>query len=465
MADKEHSVPPNNVDESQKSKEASLRSGADIEAEHTRQHNVQIEIEAAEALSKSEDRYTLIAQHLIDTDCLDDFDWEHPAIPDGLVARLAGYEAEKRITRPDYDLTSKPDIIVKKLALRQWDLLQDESAKAASDTQKSSYTEFLQSLTGTTVEKLNAIAAKTDQFPEEAAYVAAFLDLQLLAQTPKDSELLTAKINTLDLSGGIPDPVLFIQSTILNDPNLSESSKEAIAVHFNIPRFKTVTGSQVDRAMDALTKTGELLHTRENPLSIRDGLSAYNRPDGSRVARVTVDGIGTREIPWQRNEKGETIGLKLSMLKIYAICEAKGQTSFLGESVTVDTFVTGQTDPEKLSKVQHVMEALLGGNAGFNGEIITEEQASFMGWFSQYVSTKGEASEGDYDKITAVKNRTDLGFHPDGDASKLDYDILSAAGSFASGQYGSGAPDYYALQNHLHAVFPGRVTLARLSQS
>jgi len=353
----------------------------------------------------------------------------------------------------------RTDIIVEKLALRQWEVLRDEAAKYASDQQATSYSDFYKTLDGTTLDKLNAIAAKADEFPEEAAYVAAFLDMQALVTTPEDAEIITANINKLDLSGGVPDPVIFIQSTILNDPNVSEASKEAIAVHFRVPRFKTVTGSQIDKAMDAATETGAPLHTKKNPLPIREGLAAYNNPDGSRVASVTVGGIGRREIPWQRGEKGEIIGLKLSMLKIYAICEAKGQTSFMGESVNVDTFITGQTDPEKLQKTQHIMEALLGGNAGFNGEIITDEQARFIGWFSQYVSTKGDASEGDYDKAVAIENRTGLGFHPNGNNIDLNYDILSAAGSYASGQYGSGAPDYYALQGHLHSLFPDQVPL------
>jgi len=139
--------------------------------------------------------------------------------------------------------------------------------------------------------------------------------------------------------------------------------------------------------------------------------------------------------------------------------EFKGNTDFFGESVHINTMLS-QTDPAKLRQTQQVMEALLGGNAGYNGEIISDTQAEFIGWFSQFVATKGDAAEGDYDRHTAIENRKNLGLHPNGDPTQIDYDVLRAAGSFAQAQYASGAPDYFALQAHLHDLFPDRVNLA-----
>jgi len=457
----ERAAPAENSGEGASKETTSPRSDEAIANERTASLAVQADNNAAEQAEHQQDRQTCITEHMIATDCLAEFDWNHPAIPDGLVQRLVKYEVDKRVSKPDYDLTSKPAVMIRKIAETEWNLLQEATGKEESDQEKLSYKDFYKFLTGSTVDKLKAIQAKADDFPEEAAHVAAFMQVLDLAQTPEDTAIVTAKLNALDLSGGIPDPVLFIQSSILTAPDLSEASKDAIASHFKMPRFKTNTGSQVDKAMDAKNEAGEPLHDEHNPLPIRDGLAAYNKPDGSRVARVEIDGIGSREIPWQRNEKGEVIGLKLSLLKIYAVLEAKGTTDFMGETVDVDTIITGHTDPEKLRKTSQIMEALLGNNAGYDGQIISDEQAEFLNWFSQYTSTKGDALEGDYDKHASVESRTALGFHPNGHGSKLDYDVLRAAGSFAQGQYGSGAPDYFAMQKHLHGLFPNRVPLTK----
>jgi len=248
-------------------------------------------------------------------------------------------------------------------------------------------------------------------------------------------------------------------SGILTDETVDEVTREQIATNLDLPNhIATITGSDVDNALDSQNPDGSPRFSQKNPLPVRDGMAAYVRPDGTRIARVEVEGIGTREIPWQRGEKGEVIGLKLSLLKIWAINEFKGNTDLFGETVHINAFLS-QTDPEKLRQTQQVMEALLGGEAGYDGVIITDNQAEFIGWFSQYVATKGDASEGDYDRHTAIENRTNLGLHPNGDATQIDYDVLRAAGSYAQGQYGSGAPDYFALQEHLHGLFPDRVPM------
>jgi len=251
-----------------------------------------------------------------------------------------------------------------------------------------------------------------------------------------------------------------LASGFLADQAVSEEVKADVAKKLGLPpHVSTTTGTNVDSALDAQNLDGTTRFGADNPLPVRKGLSAYVRSDGMRIARVDVKGIGVREIPWQRGEKGETIGLKLSLLKIWAMNEQTGNTDFLGESVHINTLIYNQTDPEKLRRTRQTMAALLGGVAGFDGHIISDHDAEFIGWFNQYVSTKGDAAIGDYDRDTATKNRTDLGLHPNGNEQKIDFEVLQAAGSFAQDQYGSGSPNYYALQKYLHGLFPDRVPL------
>jgi len=251
-----------------------------------------------------------------------------------------------------------------------------------------------------------------------------------------------------------------LASGFLTDENVPEEIKADVAKKLGLPpRVSTNTGSNVDNALDGQNPDGTPRFGTNNPLPVRKGMVAYVRDDGVRIARVDMKGIGVREIPWQRGEKGETIGLKLSLLKIWAMNERTGNTDFFGESIHINTLIHNQTDPEKLRRTQNTMSALFGGEAGFDGRIISDEDAEFIGWFNQYVSTKGDAVIGDYDRDTAIKTRTDLGLHPNGNDQKIDFEILKAAGSFAQAQYGSGLPDYYALQKHLYGLFPDRVPL------
>ena len=240
-------------------------------------------------------------------------------------------------------------------------------------------------------------------------------------------------------------------SGFLADQAVSEEVKADVAKKLDLPpRVSTNTGSNVDDALDGQNPDGTPRFGEGNFLPVGKDMAAYVRSDGMRIARVDVRGIGVREIPWQRGEKGETIGLKLSLLKIWAMNEQTGNTDFLGESVHINTLIHNQTDPEKLCRTRQTMAALLGGDAGFDGRIISDQDAEFIGWFNQYVSTKGDAAMGDYDRDTATKNRIGLGLHPNGNDQKIDFEILQAAGSFAQDQYGSGSPDYYALQKHLN---------------
>jgi len=251
-----------------------------------------------------------------------------------------------------------------------------------------------------------------------------------------------------------------LASGFLADENVSEEVKAEVAKKLGLPpHVSTTTGTNVDNALDAQNLDGTTRFGEGNFLPVGKGMAAYVRNDGMRIARVDVKGIGIREIPWQRGEKGETIGLKLSLLKIWAMNEQTGNTDFLGESVHINTLIHNQTGPEKLRQTRQTMAALLGGDAGFDGRIISDHDAEFIGWFNQYVSTKGDAAIGDYDRDTATKNRINLGLHPNGNDQKIDFEILQAAGSFAQAQYGSGSPDYYALQKYLHGLFPDRVPL------
>ena len=225
------------------------------------------------------------------------------------------------------------------------------------------------------------------------------------------------------------------------------------------------TGAQLDQTLDQRDENGNPIFGEGAGVPVGEGVTAYVRNDGSRALRISVSGRGDREIPWQRGMGGNVISTKISLGKIWQVNEWSGQTDFFGEGINIETQVFSQTDPQKLTKVRNTINALLGGVRGFDGLIITDADAQFIGWFNQFIATKGDAAQGDVDKEFAADNRTNLGIHPNGDHEKIDYDVLTAAAGFAKEQYASGAPDYFALQSHLHDLFPGRVPYVDARQS
>ncbi len=438
------------------------RSLEDVEAKADASLARRDQINEAEKSTESADRQGQVELFLMENEMFGYEPYSEDVMA-SLTALLLDVEGKLRRVRPEFDITKDwNEEQVRKYLKRKYDRreLSEEAAEKDEDD-RDGYTKAVETVrkNNPNIDNLSLCQKLIAEHeanvpPQHLAKLQTYIQIQNLATTPEDAAIVTAKINALSFDGGIPDPVLFVQNSIFTDPALSENTKDAIATNLSIPRPNITTGSQVDRAMDAVDEAGDPLYTPDNLLPIRDGVGAYVAPDGSRVARVEVRGIGVREMPWERGQSGTVIGLKLSMLKIWAVNEAKGNTDFFGETVNIDTQILSQSDPEKLRKVQQVMEALLGGDAGYDGEIITDEQADFIGWFTQYVATKGDASEGDFDENVADENRINLGFHPGGDTSQLDYEVLRAAGLFAQGQYGSGEPDYYALQRHLHDLFP-----------
>ena len=314
-------------------------------------------------------------------------------------------------------------------------------------------------------ELLNALASRPEitQNAELAQYIAGLRatlgQMRSVGTNPQERATFENILATASLNLGA-DNQSAVFADVMAQVDASEAISEETKTRLRHISGQVPTGTDVDDLMDAVDpETGKPVFAEGNQLQVRDGLSVYVKPDGSRRGRVEVEGVGVREIPWEPGERGETIGLKLSQLKMWMLNEASGSTDFMGETVHIDTSIRHQTDPERLRRTQLLMSALFGGTAGFDGEIVKDEDAKYAVWFNQFTAIKGDAAIGDFDRSTALTNRTDLGFHPGGDPTQLDYEVIRAASLLAKGQYGSGNPDYFALQRHLNQLFPARVPL------
>lgn len=386
--------------------------------------------------------------------------------PELAAQRLCQYEQEQRKSDPEFDVTRCNPRKVAFLLRRMTSENDDAEAKQTKVANNAKYETFQDHILkspgykklDTNVARLEFLIAAEGVPEAEKSKFQALLDIHKMATNPGDSVIILARINELDLSQPVPSTSLFVETTILTDQNLSDNFRDAVSSKFNVPNPRIKTGGQVDASLDARNENGEPLYTRESPIDL-GGAAAFENPDGSRAVGVRVPGRGNRDIPWRRNESSDVISTKISLAKIWGRNEWSGQTDFFGEGIDIETHIMSQTDPEKLRKVQNVMSALFGGTRGFDAVIVQDNEADFLGWFNQFSSTKGDASQKDIDAKIAVENRTNLGLHSNGDPQKIDYAVLREAAKYAKSQYGVGEPDYFALQLHLHDLFPDRVPL------
>ena len=442
------------------------RSLGEVEADHQKFLQQSAQIAQAKSVDATSDRRGQIELFLMENE-LFGIEPYAPEVMTQLTDLLFEKEADKRLRDPDFkiDRNWKPSSVQRYLERKY--TTGEEVAEATTDERaRDTYESVVDGIRAANPDISN-LALSRQLLSEHSEFVPtehlvrlqAFVDMHALASSLEDQAIVASKINAQDFSGGIPNPTLFIETEILTDENLSEAYRDEVAKRFNIPNPRIRTGGQVDDTLDSRAPDGGPLYTPDNPIRVGDA-DAYENPDGSRAIRVTVPGRGDREIPWLPDDKPDVIGTKISLAKLWAVNEWKGQTDFFGETIDIETHILSQTDPQKLAKVKDVMNALLGGTRGFDAIILQDNEAEFIGWLNQFTATKGDAAESDFDADAAITNRTNLGFHPDGDPQQLDIDILRAAALYAKSQYGSGEPDYFGLQRHLHGLFPHKVSLS-----
>ena len=168
-------------------------------------------------------------------------------------------------------------------------------------------------------------------------------------------------------------------------------------------------------------------------------------PDG-RAREFNVTG-------WSREDLTELS----EYLVFWRSAEEAGISHALGESFNVDMDLIDHFEAEEARRSRQTIEVLLGFDKGYDGRIMSENNAHFLKWEFQSFSPKGDWAQGDYNIEASNQWLQDLGIKDN--AGNLNYEVLKGAGSFLRGIYGSGAPDYYSLQRHLHALYGDRVPL------
>ena len=189
--------------------------------------------------------------------------------------------------------------------------------------------------------------------------------------------------------------------------------------------------------------------TEDKPLQFRPGLSAYNSNRGEEMIKIAfkngesvkfdVTGWGAQDIA----DLSEYCSLSKGF-------QDAGVSHFMETAFDLPSALDPQFDPLKAIQSKQVIEAILGFGEGYDGVIYGSNKTAYLQWFAQMLSPKGDAAQGDYDIEASHKALRELGIRDE--KGNLNLLALREAGSYTRGTYGTGAPNYHNLMNHLHQL-------------
>ena len=296
----------------------------------------------------------------------------------------------------------------------------------------------------------------------EQAKLKQFGRILSIAQqvSPADHGIISQRMARLDLSQGVPSAVRFIQTAIFSAPSrpsgVSDAAQTAIAAEFKLTPRSIVTGSDYADAMKE-TKTdadGNRVpaYTEKSPLTFGVGVEGYTSDNGEQqFMRATP----THGHAWKLDVTKLTPvekGVAASLLDTWAMMEDAGETDFLIDLTKIDLSVANAIDPLTLVKTAQIMNALYGGRAGYNGEIIRgSDKLGIIRWQAQLRSPKGDAARGDRNAAMTDDALRGLGIRDEN--GTIDIDVLQAFGDYSRDNWFA-APDYGDVQAHLVMLFP-----------
>lgn len=301
-------------------------------------------------------------------------------------------------------------------------LAQETARTDQAAEQRSAYKDLIEeqvSSGNSNAEIILALAQDPRVPATERVKLAQFATIIEIAQEiPVDAGIILARVETVDLSSGVPDPKQFAQAFIFDTPGnalpsgISEATQIAVAEVLGIerPELDVVTGSEMtdvfEKGIGTRTvrdsETGEL---REEPImlepgqfeEIRDGQSIGLTETGARAMRFEEE-VGDFTVLLPETATAEDMvmyglaGQMMSQLHDVNMAE----TIFPGRNVmergggTLDIRM-----PEDFNRTQRLCQIFFGGFAGHDGELLSQSDLNRIPYLMQFQSAKGDAVIGD----------------------------------------------------------------------
>ncbi|MEO1029024.1 MAG: hypothetical protein AAFX02_08195 [Pseudomonadota bacterium] len=234
----------------------------DIQAAANFAHQEQDRIQDAEVAAETSDRQQVIGQYLIDQEL---FGYE--PYGDETLTALTDILVREEIKRrdgvdPEFDITQWSSRRIGRILERNFLSEEDRSAAESDEIARDTYRTARDEILAASPEISNAelcrqLLARRGAVPEVYRLrLQAFITMQNLAANEADAAVISERINALDFTGEIPDPMVFLQTQVLSTPEhdtgISEATQTAMREAFGIPALRDSTD-----LLDTIDQIGE----------------------------------------------------------------------------------------------------------------------------------------------------------------------------------------------------------------
>ena len=358
---------------------------------------------------------------------------EHTAFPDGTNECLLNFENEKRTDDPAYDVTQEQP---RRLAfvLRRGLQATEEVTEvelgaelANEELAEAAETEGAWATVSASPEYQNAnnadkiaILLGTNGLPEEIKVrVQAFSQILAIAdRVPADAPIVRQRINQLDLSQGVPDPVGFARAFIFDSPTsqlpsgVSEATQQAVAESLGISRrdVDVTTGSEMTDVFEKGVGTQEVRDPETGEIRIEP---LYLRP-GEFAPLYDNQSIGLTESGDRAMRFDEEVGRFTVLLPDNATSEDMVMYGLAGQMVSqlhdvnmAEMMYPGRNVlergggvldirmPDDFNRTQQLCQIFFGEFAGYDGSLLNQTDLDRIPYLMQFQNEKGDAVIGD----------------------------------------------------------------------
>lgn len=286
-----------------------------------------------------------------------------------------------------------------------------------------------------------------ERVPEEyKEQLRAFSQIMTIAdRIPADAPVVRQRINQLDLSQGVPDPIGFARSFLFDGPEshlksgVSDATQDAIAAELGIVRneFSATTGGDINDIYKngvgtKLVRDPETGELREEPVhlepgqdvEIREGqyigLSDTNEP----VMKIVGEHTYTSNLPENPTDHDMTM-YGMTTQWIAKLNDVNMAEMFFPHSVMERGGGHIELNmPDDFNRAQRLSQAFFGAMSGYNGELLDQSDLDRIPYLMQFQNEKGDAVIGDVnpDQMRADYQRQGI----IGKDGHLDWDRFAA---------------------------------------
>lgn len=304
----------------------------------------------------------------------------------------------------------------------------------AEDEQTADYEEFTETVETTTesyraaVEELegqpNTSKIQTliadERVPEEyKEQLRAFSQILAIAdRVPADAPIVRQRINQLDLSQGVPDPVQFARAFIFDNSTsqlpsgVSEATQQAVAESLGISRrdVDVTTGSEMTDVFEKGIGTQEVRdpetgEIRTEPLylqpgefaPVNDGQSIGLTESGDRAMRFDEE-VGSFTVILPDNATSEDMVMYGLAGQMMSQLHDVNMTEMMYPGRNMMERGGGVLDirmPDDFNWTQQLCQIFFGDFAGYDGSLLSQTDLDRIPYLMQFQNSKGDAVIGD----------------------------------------------------------------------